>query len=95
MRKTKKTVRHTRAVQAPGDPEKELLRVELDRPPRSFRPGDEIAPRRCLPERDSREQTLAGVVPRVVEVRHVLGEAENLIDHLTVVYTEDAKHEEK
>jgi hypothetical protein len=75
--------------------ENELLRVELDRPPRSFRPGDELVPRRWLSGRDSREQTLASIVLRITRVRHVVGESDHLIDHLTVLYTEDAKPVEK
>jgi hypothetical protein len=86
----RKLVRYSLSILAPGDdPEDEMLRVESDKPFRNIHPGDEVLPRRWVAGRDAPEYTLAGVLLRVRHLRHVVAEGDGLIDHLTVVYTED------
>ena len=87
----KKRVRYGLSILAPGDdPEKELMRVTSDKPFQAVRVGDEVLPRRWLTGRDAPEQTLAGTLLRVVKVRHEVCVWNDLIGHLTVVFTEDA-----
>jgi hypothetical protein len=88
--KVKKLTRYSLVVMAPGDPEKELIRLVADKPFRGFRKGDEVAPRRWPTGKDAREDTLAGMVLRIVRVRHVICETDGLIDHLVCLTTEDA-----
>ena len=86
-------MRYSLAIMKPGQDggmENELLRLEADKPFRNIHVGDEVAPRRWLSGRDGREDTLAGMLLRVTKLRHVIAECDGLIDHLTVVFTEDA-----
>jgi hypothetical protein len=53
--------------------------------------GDELLPRSWLSSREAREALLPAVALRVAGVRHVIAEAEYLIDHLTVIYTEELR----
>jgi hypothetical protein len=67
-----------------------LLRVTADTPLfRGVLVGDEVLPRSWLSSREAREDALPAVPLRVAGVRHVIAEADHLIDHLTVIYTED------
>ena len=90
--KVNKRVRYSLAILEPGDDaekENELLRLEADKPFRNIHVGDEVAPRRWVSGRDDREHTMAGMLLRVTKLRHVIAECDGLIDHLTVVFTED------
>jgi hypothetical protein len=94
--KVKKRVRYSLAILAPGPGvgmENELLRLEADKPFRNIHVGDEVAPRRWVSGRDDREHTLAGMLLRATKLRHVIAECDGLIDHLTVVFTEDISPE--
>ena len=91
--KVKKHVRYSLVILAAGDDaekENELLRLEADKPFRNIHVGDEgggVA--RWVSGRDDREHTMAGMLLRVTKLRHVIAECDGLIDHLTVVFTED------
>jgi hypothetical protein len=92
-------VRYSLAIMAPrgaaGAPEggeRELLRVTADTPLfRGVQVGDEVLPRSWLSSREAREAPLPAVPLRVAGVRHVIAEAGHLIDHLTVIYTEELR----
>ena len=92
--KVKKRVRYSLAILEPGDDtnvENELLRLEADKPFRNIHVGDEVAPRRWLSGRDDREHTLVGMLLRVTKLLLMPSpECDGMIDHLTVIFTEDA-----
>jgi hypothetical protein len=72
--------------------ERELLRVTTDTPLfRGAQVGDEVLPRSWLSIREARETPLPAVPLRVAGVRHVIAEAEYLIDHLTVINAEELR----
>jgi hypothetical protein len=72
--------------------ERELLRLTADMPLfRGVQVGNEVPPRRWLSNREAREAPLPAVPLRVAGVRHVIAEADHLIDHLTVIYTEELR----
>ena len=95
----RKAVRYGLSVMAPGSyagppprcEGQELLRVHSERPFRNIRVGDEIIPRRWLSRLRGADETLSGMFLRVTKVRHVIAEGDHLVDHLTVLYTEDAR----
>jgi hypothetical protein len=94
--KVRKPVRYSLSVQAQGDdPDNELFRLTADEPFRGFAVGHEVLPRRWIGGRHDPAFTLAGVLRRIRKVRHVVCERNVLIDHLVVLYTEDANPSEE
>ena len=67
------------------------MRVTSDKPFQGVHVGEVVMPRRWLRGRDAPEQTLEGTLLRVVKVRHEVSLWDDLIGHMTVVFTEDAR----